>query len=252
MTTSRRAASPAVLALSVLVLAAGCATAPKESIELSATVGRDLAAVHTANRNLAVLYFDRLLAEVDRFVDEVYRPYIVEQTVDDLDLVGDFEAALAGNQQEGLDALDVLVIYTEEVTAQIDAFRGELRSPLEAQRDSVLLSIDQAFQQLQTANAVVTGHLASIVKVHEAQAQVLRDIGLDDYRQQVASDLARLSSRLDRTLEDARAADAKLADAENRVQRLKDQGITLKGLPEQIRSLTEETAGDPGDGGLQP
>ncbi len=48
-----------------------------------------------------MLYFDHLLADVDRFVDDVYRPYIIEQTVDDLGLVGDFEAALAGTPQTG-------------------------------------------------------------------------------------------------------------------------------------------------------
>ncbi len=146
----------------------------------------------------------------------------------------------------------MLVIYTEEVTAQIDAFRRELRSPLEAQRDSVLLGIDQAFQQLQTANAVVTGHLASIVKVHDAQAQVLRDVGLDDYRQRVATDLAHLSGRLDTALQAARDLDSKVGDVQDRLQRLRDQGANLDGLPAKIRALTNEPAGDPGDGGLQP
>ena len=209
----------AILAVSV-ILAAGCATTPDESIELSATIGRDLAVVHEANRNLAVMHFDHLLADVDRFVDEVYRPYIIRATMEDLDLVGELQLSLAG--EHDLDALDILTIYAEETMAQIDTFRREMREPIQAQRREVLLSIDAAFQQLQTANAVVTGHLASVAKVHDAQSETLRYMGLEDYRTKIAIGLAGLSDEVGAVLENARAADA-----------------DLDALPGEIRDITD-------------
>ena len=218
------------------VFLTGCSTTPRASIELSATIGRDLGAVHQANRQLALAHFDLLLRDVDRFVEEVYRPFLIEETVISLDLVGQFEEALAATHPDSLDALDILVIYTEEVTYQIDDFRAELRAPLLAQRATVLQSIDQAFLQLQTANAVVTGHLASVVKVHEAQAEVLEDVGLQDYRQIVADGLADLADELARLLEDARLGAEPL-------DTLPDK------MSARIRQLTE---GDPGDGVLNP
>lgn len=214
----KTAMRPVLFAL--LVLAAGCATVPKESIELSATIGRDLTAVHEANRNLAYLHFDHLLADVDRFVDEVYRPYIIQATMEDLDLVNELRLSLAGDHD--LDALDILTIYTEEITAQIDAFRKEMRTPLLAQRREVLLSLDAAFEQLQTANAVVTGHLKSIADVHDAQAEMLRHVGLEDYRAKIAEGLAGLSDEVAELLERARAAEADLDD-----------------LPEEIEAITD-------------
>jgi hypothetical protein len=223
-------------ALGLLILTSvsltGCSTTPRESIELSATIGRDLSAVHQANRQLAIAHFDLLLRDVDDFVEEVYRPFIIEETVVDLDLVAQFEDALAATHPDSLDALDILVIYTEEVSYQIDAFRHELRAPLLTQRAAVLESIDRAFLQLQTANAVVTGHLASVVKVHEAQAELLDEMGLPDYRQTVAMGLAGLSDELARLLEDVRRGTE-----------------PLDTLPTRIRQLTE---GDPGDGVLNP
>lgn len=238
--------------LAGLLLATGCATAPRESIELSATLGRDLVAVHAANRALAQAHFRYLLADVDAFVDEVYRPYVIERSAAELDLAGEFEAALAGTHELELDALDVLVIYSEEVTARIDAFRAELRSPLEAQRDSVLAAIDHAFGQLQTANAVVTGHLASIVKVHDAQADLLRDAGLDDYRRTVAHGLAGLADGLARVLDEARAIDREIAGLEDRLEGARARGERLDDLPARLDALLRRPPGDPGDGGMEP
>ncbi|MFN2369805.1 MAG: hypothetical protein ABR506_01480 [Candidatus Krumholzibacteriia bacterium] len=238
--------------LAGLLLAAGCASAPRESIELSATVGRDLVTVHAANRALADVHFRYLLADVDAFVDEVYRPYVIERSAIDLDLVGEFEAALAGTHDLELDALDVLVIYSEEVTARIGTFRTELRAPLEARRDSVLAAIDHAFRQLQTANAVVTGHLASIVKVHDAQADLLRDADLADYRRTVAHGLADLADDLARILAEARAIDRGIDALADRVESARARGENLDDLPAKLRALTRRPPGDPGDGGMEP
>nr|MEE4269123.1 hypothetical protein [Candidatus Krumholzibacteria bacterium] len=234
----------ACAACGLLILASvsltGCSTTPRASIELSATIGRDLGAVHQANRQLALAHFDLLLREVDRFVEEVYRPFIIEETVISLELVEQFEDALAATHPDSLDALDILMIYTEEVSYQIDAFREELRAPLLTQRAAVLESIDQAFLQLQTANAVVTGHLASVVKVHEAQAELLEDVGLQDYRRTVALGLSGLSEELARLLEEVRRGAEPL---DTLPDKLSDK------LSARIRQLTER---DPGDGVLNP
>ena len=148
--------------LAAFILAAGCATTPDESIELSATIGRDLAVVHEANRNLAVMHFDHLLADVDRFVDEVYRPYIIQATMEDLDLVGELQLSLAG--EHDLDALDILTIYAEETMAQIDTFRREMREPIQAQRNQLghPLSIVHSVCIKQKARVVDFVHLRGV------------------------------------------------------------------------------------------
>ena len=227
--------------IAILAIATGCASVPKESIELSVTVGRDLEAVHKANRNLAVMHFDYLLADVDRFVDEVYRPFIIEFTVDDLDLVADFRAALETQNDDDRDALDILIIYTEEVTAKIDTFRTEMRAPLEAQRDSVLLSIDEAFQQLQTANAVVTGHLASVRKVHDTQSELFAQVGLEDYRDKVAIGLASWSNDVSKTLDKARKIKSELDSIEDDAERIRRTQEELAAVPGEINRISEKS-----------
>src|SRR5690606_29737763 len=59
----------------VVVTLLGCAQVPKESVELSATVGRDIASVHKAHRELAQLVFERMRRDINRFVDNVYAPH---------------------------------------------------------------------------------------------------------------------------------------------------------------------------------
>jgi hypothetical protein len=194
----------ALLAL-LLATMTGCASVPGESLELSATIGRDLEVVHAAHRTLAALHFDDLLRRIDEFVDDVYRPYVVQRTMVELDVVAELEAALAGTGD--LDPLDIMSITVEETVVQIARFRAEMRAPVQRQRREVLAAIDQAHLQLQTANAVVTGHLASVRKVHDMQADALAEAGLEGIRDDMARRLAAVSDGVGRVLEDARQAD---------------------------------------------
>src|SRR3990172_5277901 len=58
-----------------------CASTPKEAVQLSVTVGRDVEAVHVAHVALAKRYFDRMEAEVNAFVDKRCRPYAIDDTM---------------------------------------------------------------------------------------------------------------------------------------------------------------------------
>lgn len=52
----------------------GCAQVPKESVELSNTVGRDISAIQVSHLALINLYFDDKVALINRWVDQVYAP----------------------------------------------------------------------------------------------------------------------------------------------------------------------------------
>ncbi len=216
------ALSPVLPLLLAALLAAGCASTPRESVELSETVGRDLAQVQAGYRQLAKLHFDHLLGDVDAFVEEEYRPFVVARSLEELDLLSDLRAALEGTGD--LDPLDLLGIYVEETTAQIDSFRTALRRPVVRQREEVLERIDLAFQRLQTANAAVTGYLASVYEVHAAQDELLRTAGLGDLRSTLASGMATVSERLEEVLERGRRAEADLDELPRLLGRALEEG----------------------------
>ena len=73
--------NPIVIALS-LVLGA-CAQVPKESVELSATVGRDIAEIRKSHIALVDLYYAALFTDINKFVDDVYLPFQIHKTLTD-------------------------------------------------------------------------------------------------------------------------------------------------------------------------
>jgi len=66
----------------IAITLTACAQVPKESVELSSTVGRDLAVVYDAHRELAQVLFSRMRHDVNRFVDDVYAPYQIKVAMD--------------------------------------------------------------------------------------------------------------------------------------------------------------------------
>jgi hypothetical protein len=221
----------------MVLLAAGCARVPEESVELSVTVGRDLAEAHRANRELARRYFERMRADVETFVSTTYRPYIIRQTMSDLQLVERIKKASADDSD--LDPLDVMEVYVERTLSRVSAFRSALLAPVEIQERQVLTAIDETFQRLQNANAVVTGHLASVRRVREAQDEFLKGAGLGNTSEQLGGQLADFSDRLARTLEQGRQAEQLLDQGAEALPRVKQ---LLDSIPQRVR----EAAGSGG------
>ena len=202
-----------------LLLSFACAQVPKESVELSVTVGRDLAEVHRAHRELAVRYFDQIKGDINAFVDEVYRPHTIKHSMRRFDLIDRVVAARAPGAK--VDALSVMELYVTMVSEEIEAYRRELLDPIEAYEREVLTGIDDAYQKLQNANAIVTGHLASIRKVHDAQEEILRSAGMEDLRGRFVEETVSLSERVDDLVEKGRKAEERAEDLEETIQKLR-------------------------------
>lgn len=167
----------------------GCASVPKESVELSATVGRDIANVHKSHKELAQILFSRMERDVNRFVDKVYAPHQIRAVMDrQYELAKSSDPAdkrksliLAINEAvkpSASDKLQSAVLkgmqgLVGKIREDVESMRRELLDPLIAQEEEVIGSIDRAYQQLHYANSIVTGHLSSVVKVHDAQADLI-------------------------------------------------------------------------------
>lgn len=205
------------VALLLAAFLGACASTPKQAVQLSATVGRDVATVHAAHVALARQYFDRLDAEIDTFVDRTYRPYLIRETLRKFDLVGKLKDP---SKARGLDALDITETYVESLTAELSSYRARLRAPVDKQRDLVLERLEAAYRQIQDGNAIVTGHLASIVEVQDAQDEVLAKSGLTGLRETLVDQTARLSDTIAEITREAQAAS--------------DKASTFSGAPDKL------------------
>jgi hypothetical protein len=232
------------------LLISGCAHVPKESVELSAMLGRDLNDVHAAHTELASILFDRMRCDINRFVDDVYAPHQIRFVMqDELALAQDpdpvvsassfitlFEATLEPGAPHELQTLmlDAMAAIVEGIHADVEDMRGDLLAPLEAQEREVLGSIDRAYSQLRHANSIVTGHLASVVRVHDAQAELLEIIGVDrNLRYRVSRNLATTATQIGEVVEDAERVSATIdtvrKDANKITDALSDLGEKLSG-----------------------
>ncbi len=221
-----------LLAMLCLLLYAGCAQVPKQSVELSVTVGRDIAQMYRAHRDLAVILYGRIKSDVNKFIDEVYAPYQIKKLLqadhedfkkgDANALFSALDAAIKqpNNPDVQKTALDAMDVFVQVVRAEIESYRQERLAPILAQEKEVLSAIDRSYNQIHYANSIVTGHLASIVKVHDAQEELLNEFGIEGLRKDIGQKLANTSNKVAEFVEKAKKFDGTIEEIEKKIKEL--------------------------------
>lgn len=226
--------------LCFLVLS-GCAQVPKKSVELSATVGKDVAQVHKAHHELAVIIYERMKNDVNRFVDEVYAPFQIQRL-----LQADYEDFKKSDKDSLFSALDDAIkqpdnsnvqkialesmdVFVQVVLSVIESYRKQRLAPILAQEKELLSSIDRSYNQIHYANSIVTGHLASIVKVHDAQEELLNEIGVDGMRSDIAHKLASTSDKLSKFVDKTKKVDGSMAEMQGKIEKLTNKLDSILG-----------------------
>jgi hypothetical protein len=189
---------PKVILLPLLVLLYSCSAVPKESVELSVTVGRDITEMQRAHRELVNLYYNRLSADINRFIDEVYAPFQINKMMDQFGPEICKEINSQNYDQPGkIKQYEKLSILVEELRNEIDGYRNFKLKPILAQRDTLLKNIDASYSKIIYANSIVTGHLASVLKINDAQNEILSKLNLGNLRSEIASKTSELSDQID-------------------------------------------------------
>jgi len=180
------------IALPIFIIITACSSIPKESVELSLTTGRDISAMQRAHLELIDLFYNRLISDVNRFIDEVYAPYQTEKLVEEF---GD-ELLDENSKGEKKINLDKMKIILEELYSEIEDYRKSKLQPLEEQRDSIKQNIINSYNRIIYANSIVTAHLASIIKVKDAQLEILQKLDLNSLPQNISSKLSSFSDAI--------------------------------------------------------
>jgi hypothetical protein len=232
------------LAILCLLLGIGCAQVPKESAALSTTVGRDITEVHRSHRELAIILYDRIKNDINRFVDDVYAPYQIKKLLqsdrEDFNrgepesLFSALDAAIkqpdnAEIQKEAMQAMD---IFVQVVREEVEAYRTDKLAPIIAQEKEVLSAIDRSYNQIHYANSIVTGHLASIVEVHDAQEKLLNEFGIEGLREDVGQKVSTTSSSISDFVEGTKRLDGTVDEIEKNIKKLTEELDILIGKKE--------------------
>jgi hypothetical protein len=209
----------------VIAMLPSCASVPKESVELSTTVGRDITVLHKSHRNLAKLMFGRMRRDVNRFVDNVYAPYQINSVMEK-----DFKTSKSNDendrrssillainnafrpeasetlQRQVLESMGTMVSLIRD---DVESMRHELLDSIDQQENVVLDAIDRNYAQIIYSNSIVTGYLSSVAKVHDAQNEILNAIGLEaDLSELIGKKLASASDKIAGFVQAAEQVDA--------------------------------------------
>ena len=192
-----------LLFTSILLLLTACSQVPKEAIELSATVGRDLAEIRKSHIALVDLYYDHLFDDINQFVDDVYLPFQVQQTLSDPELKKELLKAIEAASRDDAtgttqkEAMEIIESFLVGINDEVDSFKEEQLKPVKEQYHNLVTNLNQAYDQIYYANSVVTGHLASVRKVHDTQDEILAKLSLSNFKTTVGKKLADLSDDID-------------------------------------------------------
>jgi hypothetical protein len=188
--------------LSTVLFLVCCAQIPKESIELSVTVGRDLAIMERSHKKLVEIYYENLINQINDFVDNVYLPYQIKKTLSDeaikKDILLTIESASRDDstEQSKKDAFMKIKYLHLVISEEVEKYRREKLGPVKTQYNSVVDGIDASYRQIHYANSIVTGHLASIVKVHDTQNEILEKIDIKNIGSRVGSNISAVSDEI--------------------------------------------------------
>lgn len=152
-----------LLLVFISFLISGCASIPKESVELNQQVSKAIASNYEAYVDLLNEYFLLKRDQINNFIDNKYLPTEIKNIQDQLKAAG-----------EDPDKFQAFMI--KDIIDKVDLKRESMLKDLEKTRLLVMGRVAQNYNQLQQANYALTGLLQSAVNVNEAASSLRKDI----------------------------------------------------------------------------
>jgi hypothetical protein len=139
------------------VCLAGCARIPRQSVELSQSIGSGMAAEHRACVEMVDLYFDQKRERIDQWIEQKYVPTFVANVRTELKAAG-----------KNPDAFDEEL--TIKLMRRVIQRRNEMQSGLQKTRQALLDKVNANHALLVNANQQLTALLESAADVQDAQS----------------------------------------------------------------------------------
>jgi vacuolar-type H+-ATPase subunit H len=219
--------------LLITVLISSCVSIPKETVELSQALGKDLKVLHTSHRNVVTIYYQKIKDNINIFVKDVYAPYVINFVLKkELNSYKNNQESIfkalndaannnnaAATEKATKDMQDFLSAANRQIKKKTD----ELMNPIIAQETELLLKIDQSYQNAMYANSTITAYLSSIRKVKATQQEALSMIGLKGVDSLVTAKLLLLSEGVKEAIQKGKEIDTKSENAINKIKEITDK-----------------------------
>lgn len=242
-----------------------CVSAPKETVELSEIIGKQIKEMQVSHEKFVHLYYDKLRDDIDNFMAQTWIPDFLSKVVDgkgkagqqfrhDLDTAyklssldwsgvvqlkniedEDIKRAIEDtlkrltekhNSSLGL----VLIDFAAGVQTQINKQRHSMINPVNEQEAYVLEQLRDGYADLQRGSAAIKGYLAATVKLTEERDAVLDQLGVLETQQNIINTATKLS-------DDAVAALDKVEDIDEGIEKFLN---TMEKIQDKIEKLRKE------------
>jgi len=201
-----------IILIAFSMLFYGCATVPKETVELSYAIGQDLDAVHASYTNLIHQHFENLRNQTTDFLEKRWTPTYLGNFIKRGKLIS------LAQDPDPVKAFDGVSTWAEIALKTIENKKKELISPINADEQNILQSVDDAFARITRANAAITAQLNSIRKVQEVQDDALKALNLKDLRDQINSQLISASNKSVSAIEQLAKSEKIIMDVDEKKQ----------------------------------
>jgi hypothetical protein len=238
----------------ILMMLSGCASVPKETVELSEVVGHQISELHKSHIKFIHLYYGKLREDVNDFIDDKWAPLFLSKAVNNKHFRTDLDGAYVTSsidesdvsvKWKGDDLVEpqksvvlkgvreavtdekskmgqVLLDWSEEAQRQINKKRAELLKPVSEQERLVTDEINGAFLDLQRSQAAIKGYLASAVELKEKQEEVLQKLGALKKVEKVMGAVTEANDKLSSILEAKDGAENSLAQFIDQMKKSKE------------------------------
>lgn len=255
-----------VLLVFIISFTFGCVSVPKETVELSEIVDQQIMEMQRSHERFVSLYYEKLRAEVDTFMEQKWIPYFLSNVVEgvgengarfrkDLDKAYklsniDWESVieikgikdddvresilkavkdltLKENAQLGL----VLLDFSKAAQEQINNQRKSLIQPINDQERYVLDELRSGYSDLLRSNAAVKGYLAATVKLSEERDLILEKIGALGAQRKIVTTAVDCNDKAIRLLDKSKDYEKNI---EAFIERIQDVNEKIKEIKSEV------------------
>ena len=215
---------PIGLIASVTLLATGCANIPRESIELSQVMGKQVQSLESVDEATIRIFFKEKRAEARRFMKDEWIPQFANNYLS-APLESSMLAETCGKQKHA-DCLRAILIISKHAEIQIQLHYRKILDPLDKTEGTLLAAVQTDYSEVERENDALTALLASANKVQAERQAVLSKLGISEV--QIDGALAAVSGQVAKATSNAKSLDSNL---ENFTQK-------MKALRESLRKQT--------------
>ncbi|MEZ8886171.1 hypothetical protein AB4564_07350 [Vibrio sp. 10N.222.51.E8] len=209
-----------LITLTMCTLLSACAaTVPKEVVELSYQMEKDMSQVEEAYVTLVRQHVSMLKKQREDYLYREWVPVMLEDWIQTGQLIEMaqgtvvYDESMGGfktvTQPDRLSQLSSITEWALAASEEIEAKKRELIQPLEEAEQKLIADIHLSFNLLIQGNQTITAHLNSIREVQDVQNKLLERAGWDGLRDNINQQLSELSEQAVTGLDEVRKLDSK-------------------------------------------